>query len=68
MKFDFDAEYFNPEHTLECGQTFRFSPYKDGYRVCSADKICYVRRDGAKTVVESEDCDYFYRYFDLDKD
>lgn len=67
MKFDSDAEYFNPRHTLECGQVFRFTPYADGYRVCSADKICYVHSDGAKTIVESDDCDYFYRYFDLDR-
>lgn len=68
MKFDFDAEYFNPEHTLECGQVFRFAPYKDGYKVCSADKVCYVRTDGVRTVAESDDCDYFYRYFDLARD
>ncbi len=46
MKFDYNAEYFNPEHVLECGQTFRFSPYKNGYLVNSADKICYVYTDG----------------------
>lgn len=68
MKFDYDAEYFNPVHTLECGQTFRFAGYKDGYRVCSADKICYVHSDGVKTTVESDDADYFYSYFDLDRD
>ena len=68
MKFDFDAEYFNPGHTLECGQVFRFSQYKDGYLSLSADKICYVHTDGNKTVVESEDCDYFYNYFDLNRD
>ncbi len=68
MKFDYNAEYFNPEHVLECGQTFRFSPYKNGYLVNSADKICYVYTDGDKTVVESDDNDYFYNYFDLDRD
>lgn len=68
MKFDFNAEYFNPEHTLECGQVFRFKQYKDGYLVISADKTCYVYTDGVKTVVESDDCDYFYNYFDLNRD
>ena len=68
MKFDFDATYFNPEHTLECGQVFRFTPYKDGYLVISADKVCYVHSDGVKTVVESDDNDYFYNYFDLNRD
>ena len=68
MKFDFSAEYFNPEHTLECGQVFRFTPYKDGYKVFSGDKICFVRSDGIKTTVESDDADYFYNYFDLNRD
>ena len=68
MKFDFDARYFNPEHTLDCGQVFRFSRYRDGFLSLSADKICYVHSDGVKTVVESDDCDYFYNYFDLDRD
>lgn len=68
MKLDFDSTYFNPEHTLECGQVFRFSKYKDGYLVVSGDKACYVHTNGVKTVVESDDSDYFYRYFDLDRD
>ena len=68
MKFDFDATYFNPLHTLDCGQVFRFSPYKDGFLVNSADKIAYIHSDGVKTVVESDEPDYFYNYFDLDRD
>ena len=68
MKIDFDAKYFNPKDTLECGQVFRFSPYKDGYLVNSANKIAYVYVDGLKTVIDSEDADYFHTYFDLDRD
>ena len=68
MKFDYDATYFNPEQVLDCGQTFRFTPFKDGFFVISGDKACYVYTDGNKTVVESEDGDYFYNYFDLDRD
>ena len=68
MKFDYDATYFNPTDVLECGQIFRFEPFRDGYRVYSADKDCYVYTDGAKTVVESGDSDYFYNYFDLARD
>ena len=65
MKFDFDCTYFNPLHTLDCGQVFRFAPYKEGFLVNSADKIAYIHSDGVKTVVESENPDYFYNYFDL---
>ncbi len=68
MKTDFDAKYFNPEHVLDCGQIFRFTPFKDGYFVVSADKACYVHSDGIKTVVESDDADYFYNFFDLGRD
>ncbi len=68
MKFDFDATYFNPEQVLDCGQTFRFTPFKEGFFVVSADKACYVHTDGVKTEVESEDSEYFYNYFDLERD
>ena len=68
MKFDFDSTYFNPLHTLDCGQVFRFSPYREGFLVHSADKIAYIYTQGNKTVVESEQTDYFYNYFDLDRD
>lgn len=67
QKFDFDAEYFNPEHTLECGQVFRFTKVDGGYLVLSADKACRVTTNGIKTTVESDDCDYFYNYFDLNR-
>ncbi len=68
MKFDYEAKYFNPEHVLECGQIFRFIPYKNGYKVFSADKACYVYTEGKKTCVECEDGDYFYEFFDLARD
>ena len=68
MKFDYDAQYFNPAHTLECGQVFRFKPFGDGYTVLSADKECYVYTDGVKTVIDTDSPDYFRRYFDLERD
>jgi N-glycosylase/DNA lyase len=68
MKFDYNSEYFNPTDVLECGQIFRYIPYKNGYKVFSADKACYVCKDGVKTVVECDEPDYFYHYFDLERD
>ena len=68
MKFDYDAEYFNPEHVLECGQVFRFYPLGKGYAVLSEDKACYVYTEGAKTYVETDFPEYFYNYFDLNRD
>lgn len=66
--FDFDAEYFNPEHTLDCGQIFRFHPFKEGYFVVSASEACYVHTSGNKTIVECENGEYFYNFFDLARD
>ena len=68
MKFDYDAEYFNPEHVLECGQVFRFYPLGKGYAVLSEDKACYVYTEGAKTYVETDFPEYFYNYFDLNRE
>lgn len=68
QKIDFDRQYFNPKDVLECGQVFRFERFMEGYKVFSRDKACYVYTEGNKTVIESEYPDYFYRYFDLDKD
>lgn len=68
MRIDYDNTYFNIKDTLECGQVFRFTPYRDGYLVFSADKCAYVHTEGNKTIIESDDNDYFYNYFDLDRD
>ncbi|MCD8372148.1 MAG: hypothetical protein LUD27_02475 [Clostridia bacterium] len=68
VTIDYDFQYFNPKDVLECGQIFRFSPYKDGYKVFSADKACYVYADGGKTFIECDDGDYFYNFFDLGRD
>ncbi|MDE7087716.1 MAG: 8-oxoguanine DNA glycosylase, N-terminal domain-containing protein, partial [Clostridia bacterium] len=68
QKIDFNATYFNPKDVLECGQTFRFERFKDGYFVNTGDKACYVYTDGKKTVIKCDDPDYFYNYFDLGRE
>lgn len=66
----FDSEYFNIKDTLECGQFFRFKPFKKGYLVCSLDKCCYAYQEDKVTFIEceSQDKEYFYNFFDLDRD
>ena len=67
----FDSEYFNPQSVLECGQIFRFVPFKKGYLVFTTDKACYLYSENGKTIVEfenAEDTSYFYNYFDLFND
>lgn len=70
MKITYDANYFNPQAVLECGQIFRFHPFGKGYTVLSADKACRVYTEGKETIIECnpDDGDYFYNYFDLNND
>ena len=60
-------KYFNIKDTLECGQLFRYKAYENGYLVFSKEKCAYVRQSGEYTYIQSEDIDYFYNYFDFDK-
>ena len=65
-----NSEFFNIEDTLSCGQTFRFKPFNDGFLIFSKDKACFARQleTGVEITFESEDEDYFYNFFDLDRD
>ncbi|MBR1868156.1 MAG: 8-oxoguanine DNA glycosylase [Clostridia bacterium] len=61
----YDGTFFNIQDTLECGQIFRFRPFKEGYLVISGDKACYAFNDGKGIVVISEDGEYFDNFFDM---
>lgn len=63
------SEYFNPKDTIECGQVFRYYQHEKGYILYSADKACYIYCENEQTHIKAEDCDadYFYNYFDLDR-
>ena len=62
-------EYFSPQATLECGQTFRFWQEDGGYFICSGERACRLRQDGKRNeiVCREEDAEYFRAYFDLDR-
>lgn len=64
------GEYFDPEKTLESGQSFRYRRQDKGFSVYSADKACVVYREGDSTIVLSseEDKKYFENYFEKDCD
>lgn len=74
----FPSEFFNVKDTLGCGQLFRFRlnvEYSDkvseeAFSVYSADKACVAYNSGERAVIvcEEKDADYFYNYFDLDRD
>ncbi len=64
------SNYFNIKDTLECGQIFRFCPYKKGYMVYSKDKCAYLFGDQENTIIRTLDADaeYFKHFFDLERD
>ncbi len=70
VKLEYEAEFFSVKDTLECGQVFRFIPYKKGYAVFSRDKTAYAYNENGKAYVECESADkeYFINYFDLNRD
>ncbi len=69
-KLIFSNQYFNIEDTLNCGQIFRFKPFKDGFMVNSLDKRVYCVQENDKVVLfcEDEDARYFANFFDIDRD
>lgn len=64
----FDKEFFNIEDTLECGQIFRFQKYNGGYLVTSTSKVCFLKYEKDKVLIDSSDDEYFSKFFDLDTD
>ncbi|MBR3804980.1 MAG: hypothetical protein IKJ14_06515 [Clostridia bacterium] len=67
-KIVFQKEYFNPLDTLSCGQIFRYKQFNNGYLVFSKDKVCYLYENDNSIVIETDDKDYFYNFFDLSTD
>ena len=67
-RLECDARWLNARDTLECGQIFHFAPFKEGYKVFSRDKACYIYTQKNSTFIECEDGGYFYKFFDLRRD
>lgn len=70
VTLSFSSEFFNAKDTLECGQIFRFSPYKKGYLVFSEDKCAYVYTENRFTylICLTEHKGYFLNFFDTERD
>lgn len=70
IEIKYEGEYFNVKDTLECGQIFRYYPFDNGYFVMSKNHpcFCYNQGDFAYIKCYEEDREYFYNYFDLDRD
>ena len=64
------SAYFDAAATLECGQTFRFFEKDGKTTVLSSDRACCLKNtDGGVLLrTKDEDFDYFFRYFDMQRD
>lgn len=62
-----DCVDFDIKKILECGQIFRFFKNKNCYTVISGDKIASVI-EGNPTIIISKDVQYFFDFFDLNRD
>ena len=56
------------EHTLTCGQVFRFLKTESGYTVFSGNKAAFCKQEGDVAFITTDDEEYFYKYFDGDTD
>lgn len=64
-----DCNDFNVEETLECGQIFSYNKINDNsYLVISKNKLATITYSKTQIIIESNDTDYFYNFFDLDTD
>jgi len=65
----FSNQYFSVRDTLTCGQVFRFRELGDGeYELFSRDKRCVLSEKEGEVRILSDHPDYFWQYFDLDRD
>ena len=64
-----DLRDFDIRQILDCGQIFRYIRNDAGsYTVYSGDKRCTVKQCADSAVIHSDDKEYFYEFFDLDRD
>lgn len=60
-------EDFNIVQTLDCGQIFRYTINGNTAVVKSMDKCAYINFSSNRIEIESADIDYFYNFFDLNR-
>ncbi|HEY8444004.1 MAG TPA: DNA glycosylase [Clostridia bacterium] len=59
---------FDIRHILDCGQIFRYTITPAYARVLSKNHCADVVKDGDKITIHCDDAQYFFNFFDLDKD
>ena len=66
QKFRISKQNFNPIHTFECGQIFRY--YKDKnncYFVYSGQSCAKISESGSWYIIQSNNVKYFENFFDI---
>ena len=63
-----EAKDFDVIQTLNCGQIFRFVIDGNSAKVYSMDKYAHITWDGKRVVICTDNVEYFYNFFDLDRD
>ncbi|MEG1581992.1 MAG: DNA glycosylase [Clostridia bacterium] len=63
-----DKNKFNCEHTLLCGQIFRFKTTDSGYLCFSKNKRAIINNKDNGYEIITKDIPYFINFFDLDRD
>ena len=57
---------FDIKSTLECGQIFSFfEKSENNFVVVSTNKVAEIEYSQQKTIIKTDDSDYFYNFFDL---
>ena len=63
-----NPDSFKIKDILECGQVFRYNIFSDYADVVTKDHYAQIVDYGKKIIINCDDSEYFYDYFDLDTD
>ena len=64
-----NPEFFSAHDTLSCGQIFRFCEESESrWRVHSGNRIAYIREESGRAIIDCDDVDFFYDFFDFNTD
>ncbi len=52
-------------HILDCGQVFRYAKVADTYQLITKNLFCILKSETNRVIIESNNNNYFIKYFDL---
>ncbi|MDR2202235.1 MAG: DNA-3-methyladenine glycosylase 2 family protein [Clostridiales bacterium] len=63
-----DTAQFDPYAIMHSGQVFRYFPIESGYRVIAGKHFADIKKDGSAALIDCDDAEYFFNYFDFAAD